>query len=79
MGQSHLPENLRDRVIRIFRQHGVVGAPRLGDWSADEVIFVVSSVQAADMQDGSLTRELSQALGRKVWITTSWPHEPGPL
>jgi hypothetical protein len=71
----------RNKVARIFRDHGVdaevfVATPL----QADEIVFVVGPV--ATLPEATLTRTLMDELHRKVWVTTNsdmWRDQLEPL
>jgi hypothetical protein len=54
-----------------LRQHGVQGPVEYSlAASADEAVFVLTTRGAARMNEPAITRELTDLLNRKVWITT---------
>jgi hypothetical protein len=64
----------RDEAARLFAKHGfdlpLVVARVTSD---DERIFVVPPDELAKLSGQSLTIELQNALGRKVWIVAASP------
>jgi hypothetical protein len=72
MADNRLPESpSQRRLAAIFRDHGVVrGVSFVQPVAEDEAVFVVPPSDAAKMRERSLTLALSEALERKVWVTT---------
>jgi len=64
-----LTDDQRRKAEQLFLAHGYDGELRIarlvGD---DERIFVVPTAVLASLPERSLSAELQQALGRKVWI-----------
>ena len=76
----------REEVVRLFRLHGVAGEIRQAlDTGEDERVYVITSEQAATVDEAGLTRALMELLHRKVWVTTwlrtspRWPEGTEPL
>jgi hypothetical protein len=73
----------REEIVRLFRLYGVDGQIRQAhELRDDERVYVITSEQAAMMDEAGLTRALTQLLGRKVWIATegaAWSGRTEPL
>jgi hypothetical protein len=69
-----LSDQQRNETARLFAKHGFDGALRVARvTSDDERIFVVPPEALSTLPQLTLTTELQQTLGRKVWIVAAGP------
>jgi hypothetical protein len=62
------------KIWRLLVRYGVTYGVRVAQpMSAGEVVFVVSTKAAANMNQRDLTVALTKLLGQKVWVTTDGP------
>lgn len=69
-----IPSPEARQVADLFRRHGVGGEIREGErTSGDERVFVLTAEQAAQVDEASLTKALTELLRCKVWVVTDGP------
>ena len=78
-----MEEQLRRKVLHVFREHGVpteilVVLPE----AEDEVVFVVPDGATAFIEESALATALTAVLGKKVWVTrgiSPWVGRTAPI
>lgn len=71
MSTAWLDEQMRERLIPLFRLHGVSGNVLVAlTPGGDEAIFVVTPQDAATKDEPALVAALMEALRRKVSVLT---------
>ena len=64
----------KDRLLAVFREHGVKGEIReVTPRAADEAVFVVGGEDARAVHDADLAIALQELLARKVWVVPDMP------
>ena len=67
----HAADLTRDAIIQAFRDHGVTGEVQVASYEGhDEVLFVLSTRDAAPLHGPRIDVALQQLLGKKVAVTT---------
>jgi hypothetical protein len=78
-----LPSPEAHQVASLFRRHGVTGEIREAEAATDdERVFVLTTEQAAKVDEASLTKALTELLRCKVWVVTegpAWTGQTKPL
>lgn len=77
-----LTDDQRRAAEAVFRAHGYDEPLRVAPvTSEDERIFLMPADALAALPERTLTIELQQAIGRKVWLTEETPRwgDPEPL